>query len=65
MGQKTEKNWMVNRISDTAEKACTKSVSLLKAKNASGFEDAVPEIRDSFKKVRAVLLLARDDYKNF
>src|SRR5680860_1356438 len=65
MGQKTEKNWIVNRISDTAEKACTKSVSLLKAKNASGFEDAVPKIRDNFKKVRAALRLVRDDYKNY
>lgn len=65
MGHTNEKNLMMNRIADTAEKACTKSVSLLKSKNASDFEDAVPKIRDHYKKVRAALRLLRDDHKNY
>lgn len=60
-----EKNLIMNRIVDMAEKACTKSVSLLKSKNASDFEDAVPKIRDQYKKVRAALRLLRDDPKNY
>src|SRR5680860_105126 len=65
MGQTKQTNWITKRIADTAEKACTKSVSLLKAKNAAGFEDAVPKIRENFKSIRAALRLVRDDHKSY
>lgn len=65
MGQTDEKEWINKRIADSAEKACSKSASLLKAKNASGFEDAVPGIRENFKEIRAALRLVRDDHKNY
>ena len=56
---------LTDRIADTAEKACKKSLKLLKAKNQSDFEEAVPKVRDNYKAIRAALRLVRDDRKNY
>lgn len=65
MSQLKESNRILNGIADTAEKACTKSRTLLKAKSASDFEKAVPKIRSNYKEIRAALRLVRDDDKNY
>ncbi len=62
MSQLEETHWIITRIADTAEKACTKSLALLKTEEPSNFENAVPEVRKNYKKIRASLRLIRDDY---
>lgn len=65
MSQLKKTNWIISSISNTAETACTKSLSLLKAQKESSFEEAVPKIRRNYKIIRAALRLVRDEYKDY
>lgn len=65
MSQIDKTHWIINNISDTAQKTCKKSLSLLKTEKPSEFEAAVPEIRKNYKKIRASIRLVRDDYDNY
>ncbi len=65
MSKLEETNWILSTLSKKAETACTRSLKLLKAKNQSDFEEAVPKIRDNYKIIRAILRLVRDDFKDY
>lgn len=65
MSHLEENHWIISRILETAEKACKKSLALLKTEDVSGFEEAVPDLRENYKIIRAALRLVRDDSDNY
>ncbi|MDT7829768.1 CHAD domain-containing protein [Pricia sp. S334] len=65
MNQLEKTHWIFDSLSKTTDKACKKSLKLLKTENVEEFEEAVPQLRDNYKTIRAALRLVRDDYKNY
>lgn len=63
--EEKETNWIIEKIVQTAETACKKSQKLLKSKEASDFESAVPKVRGNYKDIRAAFRLVRDENKNY
>lgn len=65
MAQHKETQWISKRIAETAESACTKSLSLLKVKKGADLEGTVPKVRENLKIIRAALRLVRDANKSY
>lgn len=65
MDQHKETKWISDSISETAEAACSTSLSLLKVKKGTNVEGVVQDVSENFKIIRAALRLVREEDKNY